>query len=229
MPSVVALFPAWEAAHQAARSLGLPEDRVSVVAPAPRQPEDEGIGPALGGVVGGTLGMAAGSTIAPVVTSLLLPGVGPLVAIGLSALVLGAGGAALGVTAGMKADQVTEPDPAHDPHDVFFYHEALRRGRAIVVALAGTGEEADLIRRKLAGAGGQALDTEREAWWRGIHESEQAVYDGNFAEDEEDYRRGFEAALQPAHRGKHLDESDGVSKAYRKGYERGYDYLRKLS
>jgi hypothetical protein len=228
MHSVVSLFPTREMAEKAARSLNLP-DRVSVVAPAPRRPEDAGLGEALGGVVGGSLGIAAGSTLAPVTAALLLPGVGPLVAIGVGALVLGAGGTALGVAAGKKVEEASEPEHQHDPHDVFFYHEALRRGRAIVLALAENKEEADSIRRKLASLGAQDLDAAREEWWRDIRETERAAYQGDFAADEQQYRLGFEAALSPANRGKRLDDNGNVSSAYRRGYERGYEYLSKLS
>jgi hypothetical protein len=142
--------------------------------------------------------------------------------------VLGIGGAAAGAAAAEKVDRAMEPDHVHNPHDVFFYHEALRRGRAVVLALAETEEQAASIRRKFEAAGAESLDTTREAWWRDLRESERAAYQGDFATDEADYRRGFEAALDAANRGKRLDDDATVSQAYRKGYERGYDYFCKL-
>jgi hypothetical protein len=66
-------------------------------------------------------------------------------------------------------------------------------------------------------------------WNPALRESERAIYDGDFDSDEKAYRRGFETALEPANRGKRLKESAEVSNAYRKGYERGYDYYRKLT
>jgi hypothetical protein len=230
MHSVAGIFSTRNAAEKAARLLTLPADRVSVVAPQPLEPEDAGIGSALGGVVGGVLGTAAGTSIGTAAASLLLPGVGPVVATGVvAALLLGAGGAVAGAAAGEKIEQAMETDPAHNPRDLFFYHEALRRGRAIVLALAGTAEEADSIRSKLAAEGAEGLDVIREAWWGELREKERVVYAGDFAQDEDDYRLGFEAALDPANRNKPLEDSVEASHAYRQGYERGYEYLRKLS
>jgi len=230
MHSVVGIFSSREAAQNAAKLLMLPDDQVSVVAPRPLQAEDTGIGPALGGAVGGALGVATGSSLGTAAASLFLPGLGPVVATGVvAALVLGAGGAVAGAAAGNKIEEAMETDPAHNPRDLFFYHEALRRGRAIVLALAETVEEAGSIRSKLASAGGEGLDTIREAWWHDLRENERAEYEGNFAGDEDDYRLGFEAALEPANRNKGLADSVNAPDAYRKGYERGYEFLRKLS
>jgi len=221
MHSVVAVFPTWEAAERAAKTLKLPDDRVSVVAPGPREQEDSGIGPTLGGAVGAAVGAAAGSSLGTAVASLLLPGVGPVVATGIvAAFLFGAGGAAIGAAAGSNVESATDPEPAHDPRDVFFFHEALRRGRAVLMALAETREQADLVRSTLAAAGGESLDTTREAWWRDLRDDQ-----GDFAGDEDEYRRGFEAAL--ADPGKH--PADSATAAYRQGYERGCEYLRKLS
>ena len=227
MHSVVGIFPTREAAQKAARLLLLPDERVSVVAPGPSETEDAGIGAPLGGAVGGALGAAAGSTLGTAAASLLLPGVGPVVATGMvAALLLGAGGAVAGAAAGEKVEQAMEPDPAHNPHDLFFYHEALRRGRAIVLALAETPEEAASIRGTLANEGAAGLDIIREAWWHDLRENERGAYEGDFAGDEDDYRLGFEAALNPANRDKPLGDSPTVPTAYRKGYERGHEYLR---
>jgi hypothetical protein len=160
----------------------------------------------------------------------MLPGVGPVIATGIAAaLLLGAGGVAAGAAAGEKVEQAIEPGPAENPRDLFFYHAALRRGRAIVLALAETREEADSIWSKLSSQGGASLTTHREEWWRDLREHERAAYEGNFEDDEEDYRRGFETALEPANRGKRLGERADVSNPYRKGYERGYQYISELS
>jgi hypothetical protein len=230
MHSVVGIFSTREAAQKAAKLLILPDDRVSVVAPRHLEAEDTGIGPALAGAVGGALGAATGSSLGTAAASLVLPGVGPVVATGVvAALLLGAGGAVAGAAAGERIEQAMETDPAHNPRDLFFYHEALRRGRAIVLALAATAEEAESIRSKLASKGAEGLDIIREAWWQDLREKERAEYEGDFGGDEDDYRRGFEAALEPANRNKQLADSTDAPNAYRKGYERGYEYLRKLS
>lgn len=230
MHSVVGIFSTRDAAQRAANALSLPPERLSVVAPGPREAEDAGIGPALSGAVGGAVGAAAGSALGTAVASLVLPGVGPVIATGVvAALLFGAGGAAAGAAAGEKIERAAQPDPAHDPRDIFFYHEALRRGRAVLLALAATGEEAESIRSELARHGAQSLDTTREAWWRDVREGERITYEGDFARDEEDYRRGFEAALEPSNRGRALDETAGFPDAYRRGYLRGCHYLDKLS
>jgi hypothetical protein len=230
MHSVVGIFQTRDAARRAADTLVLPDDRISVVAPRPLEAEDAGIGRALGGALGGALGAGAGSSLGTAAASLMLPGVGPVVATGVvAALVLGAGGAVAGAAVGGKLDHTLEADPTHDPRDVFFYHEALRRGRAIVLAVAETREEATNIERMLADAGGQRLEAIRETWWGEVRENERAGYMGDFAADEKEYRLGFEAALIPRNRDKRLDDGVDAPIAYRKGYERGYEYLRNLS
>jgi hypothetical protein len=227
MHSVVAVFSSWEAAERAAKSLELPEDRVSVIGRHRRVPEETGIGAPLGGAVGGAVGAATGSALGTAAASLLLPGVGPVVATGVvAALLLGAGGAAIGSAAGGAVEDATEVQPP--PRDVFFSEEVLRRGHVIVVALAQTPQQAGAIQRALDSAGAESLDAVRKSWWQERRQGEQAAYQGDFTRDEEDYRRGFEAALEPANRGKQLEEPASVSNAYRKGYERGYEHYNTL-
>lgn len=229
MQSIAGIFESRQAAERAAKSLNLPDDRVSVIAPQPRQQEDEDIGQALGGVMGGSLGLAVGTSAGMAAAALVIPGVGPVIATGIMAgLLLGAGGFAAGAAAGKKLDEMNAPDPAHDPYDRFFYHEALRRGRAIVLALADSEQEGHAIRASLAASGATNVDAMREAWWKELREQERAAYQGNFEEDENDYQRGFEAALEPTRRGQPLEEDTKESDAFRKGYERGRKYFEKI-
>jgi hypothetical protein len=229
MHSVVGVFSTWEAAERATKPLGLPEDRFSIIASDRREPQETGIGAPLGGAVGGALGAATGSAVGTAAASLLLPGVGPVIATGVvAALVLGAGGAAIGASAGGNLEDATEVQPP--ARDAFFCEEALRRGRVIVVALVETQDQAEAVRHVLSREGAESLEATREAWWGKLREGERTSYEGNFEQDEEAYRRGFEHALEPANRGKQLEESaDNVSSAYRKGYERGYEYHHKLT
>ena len=229
MHSVVGVFSAWEAAERATKTLGLPEDRFSVIASDRREPQETDIGAPLGGAVGGALGAATGSAIGTAAASLLLPGVGPVIATGvIAAVVLGVGGAAFGSRAGGDIEDATEVQPP--ARDAFFCEEALRRGRVIVVALVETQHQAEAVRRALSRAGAESLETTREDWWDKLREGERASYEGDFERDEEAYRRGFEIALEPANRGKRLEESaEHLSGAYRKGYGRGYEYYHKLT
>jgi hypothetical protein len=145
----------------------------------------------------------------------------------IAALVFGAGGAAIGASAGGDAEQASQVQPP--ARDAFFCEEALRRGRVIVVALVETPEEAEAVSRTLSREGGENLDRTREAWWGKLREGERANYEGDFERDEDAYRRGFETALEPANRGKALEQSAHVSNAYRNGYERGHEYHRQLT
>jgi hypothetical protein len=224
MHSVVGIFSDRDAAQWAADALDLPADRVSVVAPRPMEAEDTGIGSVLGGAVGGAIGAAAGSTLATVAASMLVPGVGPVLVTGvIGALILGAGGVAAGASVGGRVEEAAGTDPAHNPTDLFYYHEALRHGRAIVLSLADSPGEAAAIRARLASGGARALDTFREDWWQQFRQSET-----DFARDEDDYRRGFETAFEADNRGKPLAEGADATDAYRQGYRRGYEYYRKF-
>jgi len=227
MLSIAGIFESRSAAERAAGQLDVADERISVVAPSPREQEDQDIGWALGGVMGGSAGLAVGSTAGMAAASMVVPGVGPVLATGIIAgLLLGAGGAAVGARAGRKLDEANAADPAHDPYDRFFFHEALRRGRSIVLVLAETEEEAAAIRGKLAASGGKELDAVREVWWSDIREEERVAYRGDFAAAEQEYQRGFEAALKPTSRGQG-GPNDG-SEAYRSGYDRGQQYFQKL-
>ncbi|MCW5983208.1 MAG: hypothetical protein KIT09_34275 [Bryobacteraceae bacterium] len=227
MHSEVGVFKTWEAAQRAADSLGLAKDQFSVIAADQREPEETGIGGPLGGAVGGAIGAATGSTLGVLAASMAVPGVGPVVATGVvAALVLGAGGAAVGAVAGDKAEQAAEVRPS--TRDSFFMAEALRRGRVVVIALAKSPEQAAAIRSELAAHGAEDLDKIREAWWRSLRQAESGAYGSGFDRDEAAYREGFEAALEPANRGKPLDEGAEVPAAYRRGYDRGLQYYEKV-
>jgi hypothetical protein len=229
MLSVIGIFGTLKEARRAEELLNLPGDRVSVIAPQPREQEDEDIGKALGGVVGGSLGIAVGSTIGTAAASLAVPGVGPILATGaIAGLLFGTGGAIAGYRAGEKLDERNAPDPAHDPHDQFFFHHALRRGRAIVLALAESSQEAERVKATLRRSGAKDVDAMREEWWSELRGGEEGVYRGDFAAEEKDYRRGFEAALVPEQRGQQIEAPADVSPAYREGFRRGAEYFRKL-
>jgi len=59
------------------------------------------------------------------------------------------------------------------PHDeLLVYEEAVRRGRALVVAATATSEEADAAREALEAAGAQSVDAAREDWAVGLRDAD---------------------------------------------------------
>src|SRR5436305_11024401 len=113
MSTVAAIFNSCADAERAVeglRSAGFSEDRISLLTPGTSQSqlddvpttetEQPGMGKALGGTVGGALGIAGGLQLGAAAASLFLPGVGPVIAAGIAAAVLGAGGAGVGAVVG---------------------------------------------------------------------------------------------------------------------------------
>jgi hypothetical protein len=248
METVAGVFRDSESARRAAGDLGragFPRDQVNLLLPgattrevhsiATSETEQPGVGGAIGGVLGGALGLAGGFELGVAATA-LIPGVGPVLAIGVAAAaLLGAGGAAAGAMLGESADaESTEGVPSDE---VFFYEDALRQGRSLVVLLANSSAEAKSAHRLLAAAGAESLDAAREDWWLGLRDVEQEHYRAlghNFELDQDAYRAGFESALRTECRGKSLEESADClkwwypdawdSEAFRHGFERGLAY-----
>jgi len=185
--------------------------------------EQPGMGAAVGRVIGGALGIAGGFELATAATSLLLPGVGPVLAIGAGAAALfGAAGAVGGAAAGAALEQASTPGLPAD--ELFVYKDALRQGRSVIFVHAVNPAEAARARTLLENAGAESIDAAREEWWIGLRSGEQEHYrtlGGDFSEDEQDYRRGFEAALRQPGAGAASGTESG---AYRHGYERGRAY-----
>jgi len=198
--------------------------------------EQPGMGSAIGGVLGASLGAAAGFELGVYATA-LIPGVGPVIAAGIaSAAILGAGGLIAGAElGGAEEKKTTEGIPADE---VFFYEDALRQGRSVVILLASSDEEADRARDALAHAEAETIDAAREAWWIGLRDAEAEHYHAlgrHFDQDHKVYRTGFEAALRYECRGRTLQEAADClkwwypdlwdSEAFRQGFERGRAYL----
>ncbi len=201
--------------------------------------EQPGVGKAIGGAVGAALGMAGGFELG-VGVSALVPGVGPVLAAGLAGMaLLGAGGAMAGATVGANADQnSTEGLPADE---IFFYEDALRQGRSVIVVMGNGAREAARAREILAETGAESIDAAREAWWIGLRDAEAEHYrvlGYNFESDQAAYRAGFEAALRRPARGKtHAEAADYLrqefpdweSEAFRTGFARGRQYQEQRS
>jgi hypothetical protein len=230
-----------EVAVNALRSLGIPEKRLGIVSPgsAPERleagvpvtdTEGPGMGRAMGATVGGAMGAAGGATAGLAVASLAVPGIGPLIAFGMvGAALLGIVGAAAGSAVGDTLEEGLGEGIPHE--DVYLYEDSLRHGRSIVIAYAEEGDQADQAVKTMNKAGAQDLEMLREDWWQELREGERAHYGDDFDRHEESYRRGYQAALHPARRGKaYSDVEDDLATAYagtvldrpfQDGYERG--------
>ncbi len=194
--------------------------------------EQPGVGAAIGGVVGAAVGMAGGFELGVAATA-LIPGVGPVIAAGIAgAALLGAGGLAAGAEIGSKQDKdSTEGIPADE---LYFYEDALRQGRSLVIAFVKDDEEKHRAETIMQDGGAESLDAARERWWLGLKDDEREHYEAlgqNFELDQGPYRQGFEAGLRNACKGKTVDEAADVLKwwypdtwdtpPFRRGYERG--------
>jgi hypothetical protein len=241
MQTVAGVFVRRADAERAAarlESLGVPRDRITLlsrVGDTRGVPTDEGeqagMGAALGAVTGAATGFPLGAAV-----SLLVPGVGAVIASGLiGAVLLGAGGAAVGAT---LEESLVKGLPRDE---LFVYEDALRRGHAVVIGLLEDDALAETARATLTAAGAESVDAARERWWLGLRSAEQERYvDGPhaFARDEALYRRGFEAALGADARGRTWEASreglrgrhgaDCETSAFRRGWDRGQMYQRDL-
>jgi len=194
--------------------------------------EQPGMGAAIGGVVGGAVGLATGA----VLSNLVLPGIGPVLTLTLSAG-SGLGGALLGAEGGSATERALSTGLPKD--ELFFYEDALRHQRSLVVAMADSEDNATSARFIMERNKAESVDAAREKWWIGIRDNEAKEYgrgQNDLATQERIYRTGFEAALTPELR--HKPYSETVSQlrqkfpdiagheTFRRGYERGRQYLR---
>jgi hypothetical protein len=248
MKTVAGVFQSFQAARDAASALrraGFSQNQINLLSPGSTEEqihtiptsdtEQPGMGGAIGGMLGGALGVAGGLELGVVATA-LIPGVGPALAFGLAgAALLGGSGLVAGAALGQAAeDKNTQGVPADE---IFFYEDALRQGRSVVLALAADDSEAEYARKLLGDAGAESLDAARHDWWLGLRDAEGEHYRAlghNFEQDEDAYRAGFESALRRECRGKSVDEESDCLKwwypdtwdteAFRRGFERGRQY-----
>jgi hypothetical protein len=232
-------------AREQLERMGLSADNVIVLAPGASQQEVQsvptedgeqpGMGKAIGSVVGGAVGLAGGAVVA----NLLLPGVGPIIAIGLGAGALGLGGAvAGGATGGVLENLLSRGLPKDE---IYLYEDALRKGRAVVIAASEDQQKIERAREIMEQRGAESVDAAREKWWIGLRDAEETEYGApgeDFKKNEPIYRRGFEAALEPGLRGKSFKEAAESlrerhadvceQESFRRGYERGQGYLSRV-
>ncbi len=252
MKAVAGVFRSRGAARKAAADLlgsGFRHEQVAVLFPGVGEEqvhalpqsatEQPGMGSAMGGVLGAALGAAGGFELGIAATA-LIPGLGPVLAAGVAgAAVLGAGGLISGVKLGGGAEERSTPGLPSD--EIYFYEDALRQGRSIVVLLAEGDEEARRGHDVLAQHGAESIDAARQAWWIGLRDAEAEHYRAlghNFEQDQQIYRAGFESALRRECRGKTVEEAADClkwwypetwdSEPFRRGFERGREYLMRV-
>jgi hypothetical protein len=238
-----------ENAVQEALKAGISADRVTLLTPGTLDQvnkeilavptdtaEQPGMGKAIGALAGGGVGFTGGALLMA-----LVPGLGPITAVGLlGAAILGAAGATIGAAAGTELEDSTTEGLPED--EIFVYEDALRQGRSVAIVLAGDKQQASLLRELLKMQGAESIDAAREQWWIGLRSAEESHYSGkNFAQDEEYFRRGFEAALHARTRCMEFDQVSAamdaaledvqrehpgaeVEEAFTRGYQRGREY-----
>jgi hypothetical protein len=244
MKTVAGIFLSSDDAQRAAtqlESIGVARNDITVLTPGASQrqvdavPTDEGeqpgMGKAIGAVVGGAVGAASGVPIGAALVSLMVPGIGPVIASGiLGAALLGAGGAALG---GALETNLSEGLPKDE---IFVYEDALRRGRSVLIALVRDEAQAEEARIALLAARAGSVDEARDQWWIGLSDVDKVGYT---PDEEETYRRGFEAALHRDARGRSFEDARDLlarrypdlarAGAFRRGYEGGQAYHRRFA
>ena len=248
MQTVVGIFTSQVAAERAAErlcSLALTREQINFLIPGASQAqleqvpttetEQPGMGRALGGVVGGAIG--AGGLMSTAVISTLIPGLGPITAIGVVSLGLAGllGGALAGVAVGGALENALSNGLPKD--ELYVYEDALRQGRTVLIVLTEDATQAEAARVTLAQAGAESLDAARDTWWVGLRDAEAETYTAqgwDFTQDEDMYRRGFEAALRADVAGKSYTDVVGYlqahypdvysSEAFHRGYARGQAY-----
>jgi hypothetical protein len=174
------------AAVRSVRAAGIPTDHVNLLGPESSaatlahvpttDAEPAGIGNAVGAVVGGATGAAVGLGLGALVTA-TIPGVGPIAGFGVIAALLAGGGAVGGASAGQALETALDDGVAKD--ELFFYRDALRRGRTVLIVTMDDADAADRIRRAFEEAGAESVDAARRAWWLGLGDAAAEEYEAS--------------------------------------------------
>ena len=254
MEAVSGVFQSRKDAENAINELrraGIPDNRIGLVTPGAGDDELEaglpvtdterpGMGRAMGAAVGGAMGAAGGATLGLAMATFVIPGVGPVIAFGmLGAALMGVAGATAGAAVG---DTIEEELGEGVPHeDLFLYEDALRHGNSVVIAHAESEDQADRAEEIFNRSSALDLDELRENWWNELRDGERSHYHRDardFDQDEDKYRRGFQTALHPKHRGKAFTDIEQnlrtaqteaeLDTAFRSGYERGLAHHSKV-
>jgi hypothetical protein len=201
-----------------------PESTRAEVKTVPTTEDMPPVGAPMGATIGGAVGVAA---------AVMIPGLGQVTALGVAAAALfAAAGAALGWKVGGAADRALSGGLPVD--DLYFYEDALRQGRTVLVALVDDPEQAPQVREILTAHGAEDIDAARDRWWMGLRDAESEHY--GFQEGDEEaherlYRYGFTIGATGSPRRPqdlelwpHLDEHE--RSIVTRGYERGVQVRR---
>lgn len=177
MKTVVGIFSSSPAADRAAGNLvnaGVPPENIRQLTPGSSEreihsaiPTAETEQPGMGKAVGAVVGFVVGVTAAFGVPAVLQGAIGALQQTSLIlAAVGGVVGAAIGVLAGGALEARLSTGLPKD--EIYFYEEALRRGRCIVFVFASNNRQEEIARRTLDRAGADSLDAADESWRVGL-------------------------------------------------------------
>lgn len=165
-----------------------PETTRAEVKQVPTTEDMRPVGAPMGATLGGALGVGA---------AVMIPGIGQVLALGVAAAALfGAAGGFLGWKAGDAADRALSGGLPAD--ELYFYEDAVREGRTVLVALVRDADKEPLVRNILSLCGAESIDAARERWWMGLRDSEFEHYGRDAADagaHERLYRYGFTAAM----------------------------------
>ncbi|MGH7845194.1 MAG: hypothetical protein ACREQW_08500, partial [Candidatus Binatia bacterium] len=182
MKTVTGIFRSRAEAERAAerlRRLGMADKQISILTPEASdaelnavptaEAEQPGMGKIIGGVVGGAAGLSGGIQAGAITGLLSLPAVGPVIAIGFAGALLAG---IVGAKAGGALEYALRDGLPKD--EIYFYEDALRKGRSVVIFQGDEGEEIQTGREALLQAGAESLDAAREQWWIGLRDAEEA-------------------------------------------------------
>jgi hypothetical protein len=171
MHTLVGIFPARAVADRVfllLKQAGISEKSINYLSPGhadtasvpTTDAEAEGMGKAVGGLVGGALGAGTGLALGSAVASVLVPGVGAVMAAGYgAAAVLGVGGVAAGATVGDAAEEALNVGVPAD--DIYFYRKLLKQGRSLIIVNVDSQAQADAAQNILEENGAPDVEAAR--------------------------------------------------------------------
>lgn len=177
MKTVVGIFGNRAAADRAAKDVviaGLPPGNVRQLSPGSSEREVHSAIPTaeteqsgMGKAVGGVVGFVVGATAAFGVPAAFQGAFGPVQQASLLiAALCGVAGAVIGLLAGGALEARLSTGLPKD--EIYFYEEALRRGRSVVFVFASNNRQQEIARRLLDRAGADSLNAGDESWRVGL-------------------------------------------------------------